>query len=224
MSASAQETELHPPQQTVDLTEEHPEIYASIGIHPCDAHQSTVSDVEALVARNKVVAVGETGFDFFHQAEHKSVQEKRFRDQISLAKNFHKPLIIHCRDALKETIALLKECRAHEVGGVFHCYAETAETAKLLADLDFRVSLTGILTFKNATKLREEVAQIPIEQIMLETDCPYMAPEPHRGKPSEPAHVRQIAEKLAEIKELDLSEVTMATEATAEAFFKFTRT
>ncbi|MCL4121445.1 UNVERIFIED_CONTAM: hypothetical protein GTU68_045609, partial [Idotea baltica] len=206
---------------SIRIAEQYPEVWASIGVHPCDVDSATLAEVEELASHERVVAIGETGLDFFRSTENKDVQEQVFCESIALAKNLHKPLIIHCRAALDECLSLLIKHKASEIGGVFHCYAESAETARRLADLNFKVSLTGILTFSGAAELREAVAEIPLEQIMLETDCPYMAPTPFRGKPSEPAHVRVIAEKLAEVKGISLEVVAKRTEQTAEKFFGF---
>ncbi len=204
----------------IELAETHDHVWASVGVHPHDATDFTqISDIEQLAAHPRVVAIGETGLDFFRDWAPFENQRKLFDASIAWAKNCQKPLIIHCRDAHEETLSTLKRLKAEKVGGVFHCYAEDEEFAKQLADINFLVSLTGIITFKNATKLRDAVAKIPLEQIMLETDCPYMAPEPFRGKPSEPAHVRQIAEKVAEVKNLSLEEVAEVTNNTVNRFF-----
>jgi TatD DNase family protein len=128
-------------------------------------------------------------------------------------------LVIHCRDAHEETLKILKEHRADEVGGVFHCYAKSAEYARQLRDLNFLVSITGVVTFKNADRFRQDLAKIPLEQIMLETDCPYMSPEPFRKDPSEPMHVRTIAEKVAEVYQLPVEEIARVTTDTACKFF-----
>lgn len=206
--------------KAIDLAEEYENVWATVGIHPHDAGKcKDVLPLEPLLDHKKAVAVGETGLDFFRDWAPIEDQRKVFADTISLAKNFGKPLIIHCRDAHEETLKTLKKLKADEVGGVFHCYAEDDEFAKALADINFLVSLTGILTFKKAEELRDSVSRIPLEQIMLETDCPYMAPEPHRGKPAEPAHVLHIAECLAEVKGISVEEVAEATNNTAFKFF-----
>jgi TatD DNase family protein len=198
--------------QAIELSESYENIYASIGVHPHDAGKTSLEEVKELATRKKVVAIGETGLDFFRDWSPFDEQRKLFRASIELAKELKKPLIIHCRDANDDTVSILKELQAREVGGVFHCYSGSAEFAKALADMNFRVSLTGIITFKSAHALRAEIAKIPLEQILLETDCPYMAPEPFRGKPAEPMHVYQIALKLAEIKGCTVEEIAKITE------------
>ena len=204
----------------VALAEQYDNVWASVGVHPHDAGNFTeVTELEQYLAHDRVVAIGETGLDFFKEWAPFPEQRMLFRNSIAMAKNCGKPLIIHCRDAHAETLATLEECGAAAVGGVFHCYAEDEEFAKKLRDINFLVSLTGILTFKNAAKLRAAVRNIPLEQIMLETDCPYMAPEPHRGKPAEPSHVRIIAETLAAVHETSVEHVARVTTATAERFF-----
>lgn len=209
--------------KAVELAEKYPNVWASAGVHPHDAGKvPDLSPLENMLSHPKVVAVGETGLDFFRDWSPIEDQRKVFADSIALAKNFHKPLIIHCRDAHEETIATLKRLKAEEVGGVFHCYAESHEMAKVLRDMNFLVSLTGIITFKNAHALRSSISQIPLEQIMLETDCPYMAPEPFRGGPSEPAHVLQIATQLAEIKGMTIEAIAKQTTATALSIFQIT--
>jgi TatD DNase family protein len=205
----------------VELSEEFPEVYATVGVHPHDADEyQNLEEIEYLLEHQKVVAVGETGLDFFREWADFDKQQKLFEASISVAKNCSKPIVIHSRDARDECYATLKRLGAEAVGGVFHCYSEDAEFAKKLRDINFSVSLTGVLTFKKAHQLRETARTVPLEQIMLETDCPYMAPEPFRGKPSEPMHVLKIAEKLAEVKELSLEKVAAATSENARRIFR----
>jgi TatD DNase family protein len=206
--------------KAVRISEKYPEVYATVGIHPHDADQHSWDD--ALIQQathHKVVAIGETGLDFFKEWSDFREQETLFRNTIAIAKDIHKPLIIHCRDAFTECTKILKELKAQETGGVFHCFSGTAEEAKLLADMNFLVSYTGIITFKNAHTIREEASKIPLSQIMLETDCPYMAPEPFRGKPSEPAHVSYIAETISMTHKIPLQEITRITTSNAERLF-----
>jgi TatD DNase family protein len=206
--------------QAVELANKYPFVWASVGVHPHSAGQyQSLEEIENLAANERVVAIGETGLDFFRDWAPFENQRTLFRNSISFAKEIKKPLIIHCRDAGEEIFSILKELGAESVGGVFHCYAESAEFAQKLVDINFKISLPGTLTFKRSEKLREEVKKIPLQQIMLETDCPYMAPEPFRGTPSEPMHVYQIALKLAEIKEVTLEEVAKVTTQTAKDLF-----
>lgn len=206
--------------EAVLLAEQYPQVWATVGIHPHDAESFTsIDELTRHVSHPKVVAVGETGLDFFRDWAPRDKQRILFENSVALAKTCKKPLIIHCRDALEDTIEVLIKLKAEEVGGVFHCYAGDAEFARRLRDLNFLVSFPGTLTFKKASALRETAAAIPLEQIVVETDCPYMAPEPYRGKPSEPMHVYHVAEKLAEVKDLTLEEVAAATTENAVRMF-----
>ncbi len=205
---------------SVALAKRFESVYASVGIHPHDAKEHTTLDaVCSLASEPKVVAIGETGLDFFRDWAPVGRQHALFEASIEFAKQLKKPLIIHCRDAETETLETLTRLNARDVGGVFHCYAGDAELAKRLVDLNFIVSITGTLTFKRADALRATARAIPLERIMLETDAPYMAPEPFRGQPSEPAHVLQIALKLAEVKGIELEEIARVTSANAEKLF-----
>ncbi len=205
----------------LELAQQFTNVWASVGIHPHDAGSFTsVEKLEELAAHPRVVAIGETGLDFYRDWSPRENQKLLFINTIALAKSCGKPLIIHCRDALEETIALLVEHKAEEIGGVFHCYAGNAEFAKRLRGINFLVSFPGSVTFRKAHAVREAAAAIPLDQIMLETDCPYMAPEPFRGKPSEPAHVRNIAQKLAELRGITLDEVAAQTTANAVSMFR----
>jgi TatD DNase family protein len=206
--------------EAVSISEKYPEVYATTGIHPHDADEHFWNDELAeLLNHTKVVAIGETGLDFFKEWSDFKKQEALFRNTISLAKEFKKPLVIHCRDAFPECVKILKELNAEETGGVFHCFSGTAEEAKILADMNFLVSYTGIITFKNAHTIRKEASGIPLSQIMLETDCPYMAPEPYRGKPSEPAHIIHIAETLSDTHQISPDEVAEITTKNAIRLF-----
>ena len=215
------------PERAVNLAERFPNVFASVGIHPQEAGKfQDVERLRPLAEHPKVLAIGETGLDFFRDwGSPEPEQILVFERTIALAKEVKKPLIIHCRDVTGSSRAsdmilkMLEENGAAEVGGVFHCYPLDAEFAKRLRKINFLVSFPGVLTFKSANELRATAEAIPLEQIMLETDAPYMAPEPFRGKPSEPGHVRQIAEKLAEVKGLSLEEVAQATSANAARLF-----
>ncbi len=204
----------------VALAERYPSVWASVGIHPHDAGKTReVETLAALAKHPRVVAIGETGLDFFRDWAPVEAQYDLFERTIAFAKAMQKPLIIHSRSAGQECFETLQRCGARDVGGVFHCYAEDSEFAKRLVDLNFIVSFPGSLTFKSAEALRDTARAIPLEQIMLETDAPYMAPEPFRGKPSEPAHVRTIAERMALVKGCAVEEIAAVTTATAMRFF-----
>jgi len=212
-----------PPAQALAIAERFDSVWCSVGVHPQQAAKwPDISALEKIAKHEKVVAIGEVGLDFFKDwGSPPDVQRRVFRDSIRLARLVGKPLIIHCRDAHEEILQIIEDCGASEVGGVFHCYSQSADFAKKLHELNFLVSFTGIVTFKNTSAVREELKQIPLSQIMLETDCPYMAPEPHRGQSSEPWHVRLIAEKIADIKGVSLEEVANVTSENARKLFRW---
>ena len=197
--------------QAVALANKYDCIYASVGIHPIDAHNPYDQDVVCdLATHPKVVAIGETGFDYYHRDDTKEQQVKAFTWQVELAKKTNKPLIIHARskasEAASDCLTLLTEMSAGEVGGVFHCYGEDVEFAKKLADINFMISFPGIITFKNAESVRQAAKEIPIEQIMIETDGPYLAPTPYRGKLCRPAYITETAKTLAEVRGISTPE------------------
>ncbi len=207
--------------EAVALAEKYPQVWASVGIHPHDAGSTTdIEGLKSLFAKPKVVALGETGLDFFRDWAPKDKQVELFESSIILALELNLPLIIHCRAAEEDTLATLKKLGAEKVGGVFHCYGGDAPLAAVLREMNFLVSITGTVTFKGAHALRETVKEIPLTQLMLETDAPYMAPEPFRGGPSEPAHVLQVAQMIAKVKGITVEEVAETTTATALKFFR----
>lgn len=202
------------------LAEKHSCVWATVGLHPHDtALNGSMEDLRSLASNPKVVAIGETGLDFYRDWVPREAQEKWFIQQIELAREVKKPLIIHSREAGEECFKFLKEHKASDVGGVFHCYAEDENFAARLRDIGFLVSFPGSLTFKKAENVREVAKKIPLEQIMVETDAPYLAPEPYRGKRCESAFVIETTKKLAEIKNLSFEEVALATTLTACKFF-----
>lgn len=202
------------------LSRQYANIWFTVGVHPHDAKDyQSLDQVLSVLTDPKAVAVGETGLDYYRDWAPVENQRQLFRNTIAVAREVKKPLVIHCRVAAEDTIAILQAERAAEVGGVFHCYAEDAQFAEKLEAMNFLVSFTGNITFKKAEALRQAASQIPLEQIMLETDMPYMAPEPFRGKPSEPMHVYTIAQRLAEVKQVSIEEVARITTATAMRFF-----
>ena len=208
--------------EAVALAEKHNNIWATIGIHPHDAGQfRNLDQIAHLASHPRVVAIGETGLDYFRDWSPFPAQKELFANSIALARRVKKPLVIHCREAQEDTYQMLCEHNAKDVGGVFHCYAGDAEFAKRLLDINFIVSFTGNITFKKADSIRETARQIPLDYIMLETDTPYMAPEPFRGKPSEPAHVYQIAFCMAELHKVTIEEVAKVTSDNARSLFRF---
>ena len=208
-------------EQTLALADQYQDVYATVGVHPHNAgKQLSVDALRQFVNHPKVVAIGETGLDYNRDwGAPQEAQVSYFEQTIDLAIECQKPLIIHCRDAKEDVLNILQEKNAAQVGGVVHCYSEDISFAKSLIEINFIVSFTGVVTFKKAHVLRETLREIPLDKMMLETDCPYMAPEPFRGKPSEPKHVLQIAEKIAEVKGVSLEEVAKVTTATFNKIF-----
>ena len=203
------------------LTEKYSGVWASVGVHPQDASiPLDVAPLRELASHPKVVAIGETGLDFFKEWSPRESQFLWFRAQVELALSVKKPIVIHSRNAGEECIKLLEEMGAKEVGGVFHCFAENEHFAARLAKINFLVSFPGTLTFKKAENVRAVAKAVPLSQIMIETDAPYMAPEPNRGKRCESAFVVETAKTLAKIKELSVEEIAAITSANATRLFK----
>jgi TatD DNase family protein len=204
----------------IDLAERYPMVWATVGVHPHRAAESVdPSELVKLALHPRVVAVGETGLDFFRDWAPKDKQHEAFIMQIEVAKQVRKPLVIHSRDAGGEVLQVLVEQGAREVGGVFHCFSEDVEFAKRLADIGFKVSFPGQITFKKAEQIRSVCQHLPLEQIMVETDAPFLAPEPHRGKRCEPSFVVETARKVATIKCLPLEELAQITTTNALSLF-----
>jgi TatD DNase family protein len=204
-----------------ELSEKYGNLWFTAGIHPHAAETEFIPEqLLKYCSHPKHVAVGEAGLDFFRDWSPKELQYKWFKVQVELALQVKKPLIIHSREAGEECLQILKEFHAERVGGVFHCFSEDVAFAKKLLDINFLVSFPGSLTFKKNTRAREIINTIPLEQIMLETDGPYMAPEPFRGKRSDSSHVIEVAKVIAEVKSLPLNEVARITTMNAQRLFK----
>ncbi len=197
---------------------EHKNIFASVGVHPNEdeGHDPSAEELLKLAAHEKVIAIGETGLDYFRSEGDLEWQRDRFRQHIAASKQSEKPLIIHMRDATEDTLRIMKEEDAGEVGGVMHCFVEDWETAKRALDLNFYISFSGIVTFNSAKELKEVAKKMPKEKMLVETDSPYLAPVPFRGKPNQPAYVKHVAEHIAELRGVRLEEVG---EVTTENFF-----
>jgi len=198
------------------------EIYAALGLHPHDASTWSEESAESLrrwCAEPRVVALGEIGFDFHYLHSTREEQEESFRRQIRLAKEISLPVVVHSREAERETLEVLRAEGASEVGGVIHCFSGDGEMARQALELGFFLSFSGSLTFKNAGKLREIARDIPVEKILIETDCPYLAPQPVRGKRNEPAYVRYVAETLAKLKGLSAEDIARITRHNALQLF-----
>lgn len=208
---------------TISLAEAHDWIYAIVGWHPVDSIDMKDQDLDwirELSHHPKVVAIGEIGLDYHWDTSPKDVQHRVFREQIKLAKEVNKPIVIHNRDAHEDIVRILKEEGADEVGGVMHCFSGSWETAQLCLDMNFYISFGGPVTFKNARVPKEVMKRVPIDRLLIETDAPYLAPHPYRGKRNESAYVRLVAEEAAAIKGLKLEEISKITTANAERCFR----
>jgi len=196
-----------------------PKVFASVGVHP-NEHDGLDPSVEKLVEladNEKVVAIGETGLDYFRSEGDLEWQRDRFRRHIEAAKQTGKPLIIHSREAKEDTIKLLQEENAQDIGGVMHCFAEDWEMAKQAMDLNFYISFSGIVTFKSATTLQDVAKRVPLDRMLVETDSPWLAPMPFRGKTNQPAYVKYVAEYIAELRDDSVDNIATAT---TENFFR----
>ncbi|MBK5444308.1 MULTISPECIES: TatD family hydrolase [unclassified Peribacillus] len=208
--------------RAMELIETYDFMYAAVGWHPVDAIDMTEEDlkwIEDLSSHPKVVAIGEMGLDYHWDKSPKAIQMEVFRKQIRLAKKVGLPIIIHNREATADIVNILKEEEASEVGGIMHCFSGSAETAMECIDMNFYISLGGPVTFKNAKKPKEVAAAVPLDRLLIETDCPYLAPHPYRGKRNEPSYVKLVAEQIAEIKQLSVEEVSQATTDNAKKLF-----
>ncbi|MFE4814216.1 TatD family hydrolase [Peribacillus simplex] len=208
--------------RAMELIEAYDFMYAAVGWHPVDAIDMTEEDlqwIEELSNHPKVVAIGEMGLDYHWDKSPKDVQMEVFRKQIRLAKKGGLPIIIHNREATADIVNILKEEEASSVGGIMHCFSGSAETALECINMNFYISLGGPVTFKNAKKPKEVAAAVPLDRLLIETDCPYLAPHPYRGKRNEPSYVKLVAEQIAEIKQLTLEEVSQATTENAKKLF-----
>jgi len=201
------------------LVERFPNLYAGVGVHP-DTEQGeepSVATLLRLAGHSKVVAIGETGLDYYRLKGDLEWQRERFRTHIRAAKLSRKPLIIHTREAADDTLRILREENAGEIGGVFHCFTETLDVAKVALDLGFHISISGIVTFKKALQVKEVAAFVPLDRLLVETDSPYLAPSPHRGKLNQSAWVRHVAEEIARLRGMTIDDLAQKTTAN---FFK----
>ena len=198
--------------ECIAMAEKYPFVYAAVGSHPDAADQvdgELIDKYRQLVAHEKVKAIGEIGLDYHYEDIPREIQIKAFCMQLELARELDMPVIVHEREAHEDGMAIVREFK--DVKGVFHCYSGSAEMAKQLVDMGWYIGFTGVLTFKNARKAIETAQAIPLERIVLETDCPYMAPEPFRGKRNDPGYLYRMAEKLAEIRGISTEEAVAAT-------------
>ena len=208
--------------QVRTIAERFDHIYATVGVHPDypDVPEVSPEELVQLADHPKIVAIGETGLDYYRIKEDCEWQRQRFRTHIRAARQCSKPLVVHTRDAAADTLSIMQEEGAREVGGVMHCFTGDWETARAAMDLGFYISFSGIVTFKNAQSLRDVAKRVPLERMLVETDSPYLAPVPYRGKTNEPAFVRYVAEEIAQLRGLELAEIA---DQTSRNFFKLFR-
>ena len=204
------------------LAERHAHLWASVGVHPdnADCEEPDLARLLALADHPRVVAIGETGLDYYWHKDAPEWQRERFRVHIRAARATGKPLVIHTRNAAADTLRLMREEGAGEVGGVMHCFTESWEVAEAALELGFYISFSGIVSFRNAKELKEVARRVPLDRLLVETDSPYLAPVPHRGKTNEPGWVVHVAEEIARLRELPLAQVEQAT---TDNFFRLFR-
>jgi len=210
-------------QEGLRLAKDHDFIYAAVGIHPHDANlvdDKMIQELERLASDPKVVAIGETGLDYYRNLQPKETQIAAFRKFLQLAQKLDKPVIIHCREAQEDIMRVMREENQGKMRGVFHCFAGDEKLIQFANDLGFLISFTGNITFKKANRTRELAKLVPIFQLMIETDCPYLAPEPFRGRRNEPAYITYVAKVLAEIKGITVEELARSTTKNARKLFK----
>ncbi len=212
--------------KAMELTNQYEMIYAAVGWHPVDAIDMTDKDLQwirELSSHPKVVAIGEMGLDYYWDKSPKDVQKEVFRKQIQLAKEVKLPIIIHNRDATEDVVKILQEEKASEVGGIMHCFTGSLEVAKQCMEMNFYISFGGPVTFKNAKKPKEVVKEIPMDRLLIETDCPYLTPHPLRGKRNEPSYVKYVAEQISELRGVSYEEIATKTSDNAMKLFGITR-
>jgi TatD DNase family protein len=204
------------------LAETHAHIFASVGVHPdyADLPVVTPAQLITLADHPKVVAIGETGLDYYRLKGDLEWQRERFRAHIRAARDCGKPLIVHTRSAPEDTLRVMREERAAEIGGVMHCFTESWEVAQGALDMGFYISFSGIVTFKNARELKDVARRVPLDRMLVETDSPFLAPVPHRGRTNQPGFVRHVAEEIGRLREISMDEVDAATTANFARLFK----
>jgi TatD DNase family protein len=208
--------------QVLNLVERFSNLYATVGVHPDeqDARTPSVSELVKLAGHPKVVGIGETGLDYYRLQGDLEWQQERFRIHIRAARQCAKPLVIHTRSAAADTLRIMEEEGANEVGGVMHCFTESWQVAQAALGLDFHISFSGIVTFKNAAALKDVARRVPLERLLIETDSPYLTPVPYRGKTNEPAYVVHVAEEIARLRNVPVHTIEKAT---TENFFRLFR-
>jgi len=210
-------------EQVLSIAADYPSIYASVGVHPTsdDGEEPTIERLISLSQREKVIAIGETGLDYFYGKEQSKVQQERFITHLKASTEVKKPVIVHTRDAKEDTLALIDKYSDRDVAGVLHCFTEDWDMAQRAMDMNFYISLSGIVTFKNAVELQDVARKMPLERLLIETDSPYLAPVPFRGKPNEPRHVVEVAKFVAELKGVSVEELARITSENFRRLFRF---
>jgi len=207
---------------SVSLAEKHENIYATVGVHPHSAKEmdnSTLEILRTFAKRDKVVAIGEIGLDFYYDNSPRDIQRKWFKEQLNLAKELNLPVVIHSRDAAQETFDTLKEAQDGTLRGVLHCYSGSLEMALEYVKLGFYISIAGPVTFKNARATKEVAKGVPLDRLLVETDCPYLTPEPNRGKRNEPLFVKYVASTIGELRGISYEELAKATNKNTKELF-----
>ena len=208
---------------TYVLTKEYDKVYGAIGVHPNETAELTEEDLDWLREKSKnpkIVAIGEIGLDYYWDEPDRVIQKKWFRRQLELAREVKLPVIIHSRDAAQDTLDIMKEANCQEIGGVIHCFSYGVEIAREYLNRGFYLGIGGVLTFKNAKKLKEVVEYAPMDRLVLETDCPYLAPVPHRGDRNDSTNLTYVAKEMAAIKNISYEEVLEITDANAKALYR----
>ncbi len=209
--------------KSIELAKKHPFVYAAVGVHPHDVSECDINTIDTLTSfseADKVVAIGEIGLDYHYDFSPREVQREWFAKQIALARKLKLPIIIHDRESHKDVLDIIKSEKAGEVGGVFHCFSGSKEMAREVLNLGFKIGLGGAITFKNAQKPIEVLRYVPLDMLLVETDCPYMTPEPHRGKRNWSGYIELVLNKISEIKEIDYALAEEATTNNAIHLFK----
>jgi TatD DNase family protein len=209
-------------QDVIHIAQTYPNVFASVGVHPCDVKEGAATR-EQLIAwahQEKVVALGETGLDYHYETESKALQQESFVLHMQVGKQLGLPIVVHTREAKADTLSLIKEHSSLEHSGVLHCFTEDWAMAKAALDLNYYISISGIVTFKNAEQIREVVRNMPLDRLLVETDAPYLAPVPYRGKPNEPKYVREVAQYIADMRGMRLEDFAQQTTDNFYRLFK----
>lgn len=208
---------------TIELTKKYPFIYGAVGVHPSDTaelKEENFAWLKSTCSLPKIVAVGEIGLDYYWDEPDREIQKKWFRRQLELAKEENLPIIIHSRDAAKDTLDIMKEMECNKMTGVVHCFSYSKEIAREILDMGFYLGIGGVVTFQNAKAIKEVVEYAPLDRILLETDSPYLAPAPHRGKRNSSLYIPLIAQEIAGIKEIEYDEIIRTTNKNAKKLFR----